>query len=384
LSDGRAIVYTVSLRITDMRAEKDYYEILGISRDASTEQIKRAFRKLAFQYHPDHNRDPEAGEKFKEINEAYEILCDSEKRASYDRYGRVATSDWPGGFESFSFGGFGDLFEAFFGGATTGATKRRAPTKGADLQANITLSFEEAVFGAKKEIEIARIENCPLCRGVGSKPGTNPQKCPDCNGNGQVRRTHESLFGHFVQVVTCPRCGGEGTSISDPCPECKGGGKVKVKRKIAFTVPAGVDENYRMRLNGEGQAGVYGGSTGDVYVNFSIQPHEIFVREGNDIICELSINFAQAALGDSIEVPTLDGPTMLKIPPGTQSGRVFQLKGKGVSHVDGKGRGDQLIQVNIATPQSLDPNQKKLFEELARTLPGAEVSGNKAKKKRAG
>ncbi len=364
-----------------MRAEKDYYEILGVSRDANTEQIKRAFRKLAFQYHPDHNRDPEAGEKFKEINEAYEVLCDAEKRASYDRYGRVSTSDWPGGFETFNFGGFGDLFEAFFGGATT-TSKRRAPKKGADLQVNLTISFEEAVFGGKKEIEIGRVENCSLCRGIGSKPGTNPQKCSDCNGTGQVRRTHESLFGHFVQVITCPRCNGEGTSIADPCPECKGGGKVKVKRKLAVIIPAGVDENYRMRLSGEGQAGVYGGSPGDVYIAFSIKPHEFFVREGNDIICELSINFAQAALGGNIEVPTLDGPTMLKIPPGTQNGKVFQLKGKGVSRVDGKGRGDQLIQVRIITPQSLDEKQKKLFEELARTLPEAEVSGEGAKKKK--
>ncbi len=364
-----------------MRAEKDYYETLGVSRNANTEQIKRAFRKLAFQYHPDHNSDPEAEGRFKEINEAYEILSDAEKRASYDRYGRVATSDWPGGFESFNFGGFGDIFEAFFGGATT-TTTRRTPKKGADLQTRLNLSFQEAVFGTKKEIEISRVENCSLCRGIGSKPGTNPQKCPDCNGSGQVRRTHESLFGHFVQVTACSRCNGEGTSITDPCPECKGGGRVKVKRKLTFTIPPGVDENYRMRLGGEGQAGVYGGLPGDVYITFSVGSHEVFVREGNDIICELAINFAQAALGGNVEVPTLDGETMLKIPPGTQNGKVFQIKGKGVPRVDGKGRGDQLIQIRIVTPQSLNEKQKKLFEELAGTLPGAEVSGEGAKGKK--
>lgn len=365
-----------------MQAGKDYYEILGVPRSASAEEIKKAFRKLAFQCHPDHNNTPGSEEKFKEINEAYEVLCDDEKRASYDRYGRVATSDWPGGgFDSFGFGGFGDLFEAFFGGATTTA-KRRAPKKGADLQVRLALSFEEAVFGAEKEFEIGRVENCALCRGVGSKPGTNPQKCPDCNGTGQVRRTHQSLFGHFVQVGTCSRCSGEGTHIAEPCPECKGNGRVKVKRKLSVTIPAGVDESYRMRLSSEGQAGVYGGLPGDVYITFAIEPHEFFVRERNDILCELSINFAQAALGGSIEVPTLDGKTMLKIPPGAQHGKVFHLKGKGVPRLDGKGKGDQLVQVRIITPDSLDEKQKKLFEELAKTLPQPEVSGDGGKGKK--
>ena len=364
-----------------MRAEKDYYEILGVPRDASTEQVKRAFRKLAFQYHPDHNNDTEAEERFKEINEAYEVISDAEKRAFYNQYGRVATSGGAGGFDSFNFGGFGDLFEAFFGGATTTA-RSRAPQKGADLQSKLSLSFEEAVFGTKKEIEIERVENCPVCRGVGSRPGTSPQKCPDCNGSGQVRRSQESLFGHFVQVTACSRCNGEGTSITDPCPECKGKGRVRVKRKLAFTVPAGVDESYRMRLSGEGQAGVYGGLSGDIYITFSVDSHEVFVRKGNDIICDLTINFAQAALGDNLEVPTLDGETMLKIPPGTQNGKVFHIKGKGVPRLDGRGRGDQLVQIRIMTPQSLDEKQKKLFEELAKTLPGAEISGDGAKEKK--
>jgi molecular chaperone DnaJ len=361
-----------------MRSEKDYYDVLGVSRDASAEEIKKAFRKLAFQCHPDHNNDPEATERFKEVNEAYEVLCDSEKRDSYDRYGRVGTS---GGFDSFNFGGFGDIFDAFFGGATTSA-RSHAPKKGSDLQAHLTLTFEEAVFGIAKEIEVLRVENCSLCRGIGSKPGTNPQKCTDCNGTGQVRRTQESLFGRFVQVNTCSKCRGEGTRIVDPCPECRGDGRVKAKRKLSVTIPAGVDESYRMRLSGEGQAGIYGGQPGDVYIDFNIEPHDIFVREGNDILCELPINVAQAALGGNIEVPTLDGTTMLKIPPGTQNGKVFQLKGKGVSRPDGRNKGDQLIQISIVTPRSLDDKQKKLFEELAKTLPNPELSKDSARGKK--
>jgi molecular chaperone DnaJ len=364
-----------------MRAEKDYYEVLGVPRNASAEEIKKAFRKLAFQCHPDHNHSPEAEEKFKEINEAYEVLCDDEKRASYDRFGRVGMSDWTNGFDNFGFGGFGDLFDAFFGGATT-TSRQRAPKKGSDLQVKVKLTFNEMVFGTEKEIELSRVESCSVCHGVGSKPGTNPQKCPDCNGTGQVRRTQKSLFGQFVQVGTCSRCNGEGTQITDPCPECQGNGRVKAKRKLSVTIPAGVDENYRMRLSGEGQAGIYGGSSGDVYIVFDIEPHEFFVREGNDILCELAINFAQAALGGNVEVPTVDGVTTLKIPSGTQHGKVFQLKGKGVPRVDGRGKGDQLVQIRIITPDSLDEKQKKLFEELAKTLPQPEVIGEGGKGKR--
>jgi len=360
-----------------MPAEKDYYDLLGVSRSASSEEIKKAFRKMAFQYHPDHNKEPEAEQKFKEVKEAYEVLCDDEKRSCYDRYGRVISSDWPGGTDSFGFGGFGDIFEAFFGGTAT-ATKRRAPKKGSDLQANLTLTFEEAVFGSEKEFELWRIENCSKCHGIGSKPGSNPQKCPDCNGTGQVRRTQQSLFGHFVQVGACAKCDGEGTYITDPCPDCKGEGRVKMKRKFTITVPPGVDESYQMRLSGEGQAGIYGGSPGDIYVAFSIKPHEYFVRQGYEIICELPINFARAALGGTIEVPTLEGVTTLKIPEGTQNGHVFRLKGKGVARIDGKGRGDQLVEIKIITPQNLDSKQKKLFEELAETLPKPEISGDSA------
>ncbi|MCX6009744.1 MAG: molecular chaperone DnaJ [Chloroflexi bacterium] len=352
-----------------MLSNRDYYEILGVPRNASDEELKKAFRKLAFKYHPDHNKEAAAEEKFKEINEAYEVLSDAKKRASYDRYGRVATSDLFG-FEDFGFGGLGDIFDTFFG-ATTARAQRRSPQKGADLRANLTLSFEEAIFGAEKQFEIWRIENCSVCHGLGSQPGTKPQKCPNCNGNGEVRRVQQSLFGRFIHAATCPHCKGEGTVINNPCRQCKGSGKERVKRKLTVTVPPGIDESYQMRLSNEGDTGKYGGSPGDICINFSIKPHKFFVRKGNDILHELPINFAQAALGDNIEVLTLDGKATFKIPPGTQNGKVFRIKGKGVPRLNSKGRGDQLVIIRVVTPQSMDANQRRLFEELAKTLPTA-------------
>lgn len=350
-----------------MPTNRDYYEILGVPRGASDEQIKKAFRKMAFQYHPDHNKEDGAEDKFKEVNEAYEVLSDAEKRASYDRYGRVITSDF--GFEGFNFGGLGDIFDAFFGGTTT--TRRRAPRKGADLKSKLNLSFEEAVFGVDKELEIWRIENCSECRGIGSEPGTNPEKCPNCNGSGEVRRVQQSLFGQFMSTATCQRCHGEGSVVTHPCSQCKGAGRQKVKRKLTITVPPGIDESYQMRLSGEGEAGIYGGSPGDVYITFSVKRHKVFARKNTDIIYELPINFAQAALGDGIEIPTIDGKAVLKVPPGTQNGKVLQIKGKGVPHLKGKGRGDQLVIIRVVTPQSLNDEQRQLFEELAEMLPEA-------------
>jgi molecular chaperone DnaJ len=354
-----------------MPNDRDYYKVLGVPRNATNEEIKKAFRRLAFKYHPDHNGEPEAEGKFKEINEAYEVLSNDEKRASYDRYGRVATADLFG-FEDAGFGGLGDIFDAFFG-ATTTRTQHRSPQKGADLRANLTLSFEEAVFGASKEVETWRIENCSTCHGVGSQPGTNPQKCPNCNGNGEVRRVQQSLFGRFVHAATCPHCKGEGTVINNPCRQCKGSGKERVKRKLKVTVPAGIDESYQMRLSNEGDVGKYGGSSGDIYINFSVQPHRFFVRKEYDIFYELPINFAQAVLGDNIEVPALDGKVMVKIPAGTQNGKTFRIKGKGVPHLHGRGKGDQLVVVRVVTPRSIDADQRRLFEKLANTLPTAKM-----------
>ncbi len=354
-----------------MAIKQDYYEVLGVPRNASDEEIKRAFRKLAFKYHPDRNKELGAQEKFKEINEAYQVLSDPEKRHRYDRYGRV---DVERGFPDFDFGGLGDIFESFFGGFGTpfGRTAQRAPQKGDSLQSHLTLSFQEAIFGCKKEVEIQRVDFCPSCHGIGSEQGTNPETCPDCRGTGQVRKVQQSIFGRFTHITTCSRCEGSGTVINNPCSQCKGRGRIKEKRKIMVNVPAGVDEGYRLRLNGEGCAGVYGGPPGDLYVTLSVKPHNLFHRDGSDILYELSINFAQAALGDEVRVPSLDGKAELKIPPGTQNGKTFRFKGKGIPHVDGRGRGDLLVKVSVTTPQHLDKNQRRLFEELAKMLPRTE------------
>lgn len=353
-----------------MTTKRDYYEVLGVSRDATEEQIKKAFRKLAFQYHPDHNHDHGAEAQFKEVNEAYEILSDSEKRHAYDRYGHTGAADL-GGFEGFNFGGMGgvgDIFEAFFGGTTSG-TQSRAPRKGSDLEVEIELSFEEAIFGSSKSFDATRIEICSECGGIGAQPGTNPERCPNCNGTGQVKRTSQSLFGNFVQVSTCSHCRGEGTVITSPCSKCKGHGREKVRKKLSVNIPAGVAEDYRLRLRGEGDAGVYGGSPGDIYLSFIVKKHPFFVREGDDIFYDLPINIVDATLGTEIEVPTIEGSTKIKIPAGTQHGKVLRIKDKGVARFNGRGRGDHMIKIQVVTPQSLDSNQKRLLEELAKILP---------------
>jgi molecular chaperone DnaJ len=354
-----------------MAIKQDYYEVLGVPRNASDAEIKKAFRKLAFQCHPDRNREPGAEEKFKEINEAYQVLSDPQKRNRYDRYGRV---DVEGGFPDFGFGGLGDIFESFWDGFGTifGRTAQRVPQKGDSLQSHLTLSFEEAVFGCSKEVEIARIEFCLSCHGIGSKPGTNPETCPDCRSTGQVTRVQQSIFGRYASTTTCSRCGGRGTVINNPCPQCQGRGRIKAKRKITVTIPAGVDDGYRLRMDGEGSAGIYGGPPGDLYATLSVKPHHLFHRDGSDILFELPVNFAQAALGDEVRVPSLDGKVDLKIPSGTQNGKTFRCKGKGIPYVDGKGRGDLLVKVVITTPQHLDKNQRRLFEELAKVLPRTE------------
>ncbi len=358
-----------------MPPSKDYYEILGVSRNANEEEIKRAFRRLAFKYHPDHNKEPGAEEKFKEINEAYEVLSDARKRAIYDRQGRATRLDWAG-FDEFNFGGLGDIFDAFFGATT--AAQQRVPRKGNNLQANLTISFEEAIFGAEKQLELWRVEACPICHGIGSKPGTNPEKCPNCNGKGEVRRVQQGIFGRFTYSTTCPRCHGEGSIILHPCPHCKGAGKEKVKRTLTVNIPPGVDETYQFHLPNQGDAGEYGGPPGDVYVALSIKPHRLFTRKGYDIIYELPINFAQAALGDSIAIPTIEGDAILKIPAGTQHDTVFRIKGKGVPHLNKKGRGDQAVIVKVVTPEYVTSRQRQLFEELAKTLPTPEIPRGKA------
>ena len=350
-----------------MPTKRDYYEVLGIPRNATDEEIKRAFRRLALKYHPDRNHEEGAEEKFKEINEAYEVLSDSDKRAAYDRFGHGGAEGFFGrGFEGFDFGGFGDIFDAFFGGVTTAT--RQAPRRGADLHYNINIAFEEAAFGCQKEIKILRTENCSLCQGIGCKPGSQPTRCPNCNGSGQVRRTQQTLFGRFINTTTCSQCHGQGRIITEPCPQCRGTGKEKHQRTISVKIPAGVDGDSQIRHRGEGHAGIRGGSSGDLYITLAVEQHEFFQRDGDDILYELPINFAQAALGTEIEVPTLDGKTKLKIPAGSQTGEVFQLKNKGFPHLNRRGRGAQLVTLRVLTPESLTKKQRKLFQELADTF----------------
>jgi len=355
-----------------MATKRDYYEVLGIGRNATDEEIKRAFRRLAFKHHPDHNREDKAGERFKEVNEAYEVLSDPDKRAAYDRFGHGgAEGIFGGGVEGFGFGGFGDIFEAFFGGATTAT--RQAPQRGADLHYGITITFEEAAFGCEKEINISRIESCSLCQGIGCKPGSQPSRCPNCNGTGQVRRVQQTIFGRFTNVTTCSQCHGEGRIITEPCPRCRGTGKEKLQRSISVKIPAGVDDSSQIRLSGEGHIGARGGPSGNLYITLSIKQHKFFLRDGDNVLFELPINFVQAALGAEVEVPTLDGKTKLKIPASSQTGKVFRLKGQGIPHLHRSGCGDQLVTLFVVTPDSLTKEQRQLLQELANSLSPANM-----------
>lgn len=363
-----------------MAIKRDYYEVLGLSRNASSDDIKKAYRKLAMQYHPDRNPDNGAAERFKEVNEAYEVLSDSEKRARYDQLGHAGVDGGfgmggMGGFEGFGSGfPFGDIFETFFGGgAASSAARRRAPQRGTDLRLDLSLEFEEAVFGCERELEVPRMEVCHLCSGSGAEPGTQPVRCLKCNGTGEIRRVQQSILGQFVNVTVCSHCRGEGTVISTPCHHCHGQGRERVTRRIKVAIPAGVDDGSQIRLTGEGEPGVNGGPRGNLYVVVAVKPHRYFRREANDIVIDLPINIAQAALGTEVEVPTVDGPATLKIPAGTQSGRMLRLKGKGVPYLRDRGRGDQLVHILVTVPTHLSDKQRKLFKELSETF-GKEVT----------
>jgi molecular chaperone DnaJ len=350
-----------------MAIKRDYYEVLDVPRDASVEDIKKAFRKLAFQYHPDRNHDAGASDKFKEINEAYEVLSDTDKRSAYDRYGHNGAENLFGkGFEGFDMGGFGDIFEAFFGGS--GSATRQSPRRGEDLRYNIKISFEEAALGCEKEVEIARTELCSACHGTRSKPGVQPARCPSCDGSGQIRRVQRSLFGQFATTAVCSDCHGEGTLIKEPCPDCRGAGYQKHKRHISVKIPAGIDDGNGIRLTGEGEAGYRSGSPGNLYVMVSVKPHEYFTREGDNVVYELGINFAQAALGVELEVPTLHGPCKFKVPAGSQTGKVLRLKDKGIPRLHSSGKGDQMVVLRVVTPETLTKEQRRLFEELSKSL----------------
>jgi len=348
-------------------AKRDYYEVLGVSRNATIDEIKKAYRKLARQYHPDANpgdRDAEA--KFKEINEAYVVLCDPEKRANYDRFGHAdANGQGFGGFGGGfgDLGGFGDIFEMFFGG---GGRRHTGPERGSDIRVDIEISLKEAAFGLEREIKVPRVETCSTCGGSKAAAGSRPQTCPVCGGTGQVQFSQSTPFGRIVQSRTCDRCRGDGKIIEKPCPTCRGTGQVRKTRNIKVSVPPGVDNGSRLRLAGEGEAGIRGGPSGDLYVYIHVKPHRIFKREGDDLICEIPISFAQAALGDELEVPTLEGSAKLKIPEGTQTGTVFRMKGKGIPHLNGYGQGDQHVRVKVVTPTRLNERQKELLREFVR------------------
>ena len=349
-----------------MASKRDYYEVLGVQRGAGQAEIKRAFRRLAMQYHPDRNRDEGAEERFKEINEAYEVLSDPERRAAYDRFGHAgAEGAFARTFEGVVFGGFGDIFDAFFGAS---ATRRRTPERGADLRVSLTISFEEAVFGCEKEIEVERSELCSACQGLRAEPGTDVERCPSCGGSGEVRRVQRSIFGQFGNIAPCARCGGEGRVFQQPCRRCRGTGHEKASRRLKVSIPAGIEGGSQMRRSGEGEMGRYGGPRGNLYVLLRVKDHAFFRRDEYDIIYDLPINFAQAALGDEVEVPTLDGPRPVRIPPGTQSGEVFSLRGLGVPYLHSSGRGDMLIRVQVVTPTRLSEEQKRLLLKLSESL----------------
>ncbi|HCX89080.1 MAG: molecular chaperone DnaJ [Deltaproteobacteria bacterium CG_4_9_14_3_um_filter_44_9] len=344
--------------------KRDYYDVLGLSRGASDEEIKKTYRKLAMKYHPDRNPGKkEAEEKFKEAAEAYEVLRDPEKRRLYDQFGHEGLKGT--GFRGFSgfediFSTFGDIFEDFFGFGTR--RSRTAARRGADLRYDIQLSFAEAAFGKETEIEILKASQCDRCEGTGAKPGTYPATCPGCQGKGQVTRSQ----GFFNISTTCPHCNGEGKIIANPCVDCRGTGKVTKKKKVSAKIPGGVEDGSRLRLRGEGEEGERGGAPGDLYVVLHVERHPLFDREGDDIICQIPISFTQAALGTEIDIPTLNGTKKIHIPRGTQSGHAFRLKGEGTHHLRGHGRGDQIVEVIVKTPTKLTKKQEELLREFAR------------------
>ncbi len=359
-----------------MAQKRDYYEVLGVSKDTSKDAIKKTYRKLAMKYHPDRNKEPDAEEKFKEISEAYGVLSDDEKRRQYDTFGHSGIDgmytqedifrniNFDDIFGDTGLGGFGNIFEMFFGGGRT--VRRAGPRRGADLRTDIEITLEEAYKGIKTNVSFPRLETCVACQGTGAKPGTSSRTCPTCNGSGQMSYSKRTLFGQFTSVTTCKDCRGEGTVIETPCSDCKGGGLVQEVKKISVKIPSGVDTGSRLRVAGEGEAGEKGGPHGDLYVIIHVKPHDMFLREGRDILCEIPITFGQAALGVKLQVPALNGRVKMDIPSGTQSGTVFRLKGKGMPDLRGLGRGDEHVRVIVETPKKLTKRQKELLKEFER------------------
>ena len=358
-----------------MADKRDYYEVLGVKKDATADEIKKAFRKLTKENHPDlHPGDKACEERFKEANEAYEVLSDEEKRRKYDQYGHAAFDPnagfGGGGFGDFSgFGGFGDIFSDIFGGFG-GSTRSNpnAPRRGENVRATANISFEEAAFGCKKEVTIAKVETCPDCKGTGCAPGTTPEICPDCKGTGQVTVNQRTPFGMMQSSSPCSKCHGSGKIIHQPCKSCRGLGSIRRQHKIEVNIPAGIDDGQTISKPGGGNAGVNGGPAGDLLVTVIVRPHPRFERDGTSVLLEQEISYAQAALGSEVEVPTLDGKVKLNIPEGTQPGAVFRLRGKGIPYLRGGGRGDQFVTVNIKVPKNLTGSQKELLRQFAASM----------------
>ena len=357
--------------------KRDYYEVLGVQKGATDAEIKKAYRKMAKEYHPDvHPGDKDAETKFKEINEAYGVLSDSEKKARYDQFGFAGVDPsyggggYGGGFDgSFDFGDLGDIFGSFFGGGFGGGGRARSgPQRGESLRTRLTITFEEAAFGCEKEVSIDRVEQCETCKGTGAAPGTSPETCPACGGSGQVQQRRQTPMGVFATTGPCPRCGGTGKIIASPCKDCGGSGQVRRRKTLKVTIPAGIDNGQIISLRGQGSAGKNGGPAGDLQIVITVQPHQLFRRDGADVYCNAPITFTQAVLGGEMEIPTIDGKVKYDIPEGTQTGSTFRLKGKGIPNVNGRGRGDQFVTVYIETPRNLNREQKEALKKFSSTL----------------
>lgn len=375
-----------------MADKRDYYEVLGLNKDASEADIKKAYRKLAKENHPDlHPGDKEAEERFKEINEAYEILSDADKKSRYDQYGFAGVDPnygageggFDGGFGGFDVGDIGDIFGSFFGGGFGGQTaNRNGPRRGENIRVGITIDFEEAAFGCEKKITVNRIETCSECGGNGCEKGTTPEICPNCKGTGTVRQTRQTMFGTMQTTGECPRCSGRGKIIHQPCKACHGAGTVRRQKSITVNIPAGIDSNQTISLSGEGHFGANGGPSGDLLITVSIRPHKTFRRDGTSVLYDMPISVTQAILGAEVEVPTIDGNVKYTIPEGTQSGTVFRLRGKGIPFIRGSGRGDQFVTVNVDIPKSLTKEQRELVEQLAESIDGKTPSKRKFGRKK--
>ena len=362
-----------------MADKRDYYEVLGLNKGASEDEIKKAYKKQARKYHPDLNPDnKEAEEKFKEVNEAYEVLSDPNKKSRYDQFGHAGVDPnfgaggYGGGFDGgFDFGDLGDIFGSFFGGGFGGGGRRtnpNAPQRGESIRLSVSITFEEAAFGCEKEVSVERMDQCGTCHGNGCAPGTTPETCPDCHGTGQVQVRRQTPMGVFATTSPCGRCGGKGKIIHQPCSDCRGTGSVRKRKTIKASIPAGIDNGQTISIRGQGHAGKNGGPAGDLLITVTVKPHELFRREGTSVLCDAPITFAQAVLGAELEIPTIDGKVKYDLPEGTQSGTTFRLKGKGIPSINGRGRGDQYVTVYIETPKNLNKEQKEALRKFAEAV----------------